>query len=158
MTERPVFAMQRTAIILLSAFVAAAIYDGVVVFVYGVDASISRFMQNAGHDSPFTVFVCGYLAGHFWGLGRPSKPAVEKDDSQSAIFSLSTIVTAVLVTAVLYDAINVFRYGSDYSLSRLLHSERSYSPPITLIAGYLAGHVIGLLKPSNFRCHGKNND
>ena len=158
MTERPVFAMKWTATILLSAFVAAAVYDGVVVCVYGVDASISRFMQNAGNDSPFTVFVCGYLAGHFWGVGRPNQTATQKDDLQSTLFDLSTIVTAMLVTIVLYDAINVFRYGSRYSLSQLLHPVRFYSPFVTLIAGYLVGHVVGFLKPSNFRCHGKNND
>lgn len=156
MDGRPRSAMKWTAWIFLGVFVAAAIYDGVIVYTCGVDASISRFMQNAGHDSPFIVLVCGYLAGHFWGFVKPDKTAVEPDAATPRMTKVATTTTVALIAAVLYDAITVFNYGESYALSRFMKNAGFDSPFVTLVCGYLAGHFLGYMKPNNFRCNGKH--
>lgn len=64
--------MTMTRLICTIVMIVLAIYDGIMVNFYGVDASISRFMQNTAMDSPVFAFGMGFLAGHFFGYMKPT--------------------------------------------------------------------------------------
>lgn len=155
MEKRTTVAMQWTAFLVLGVLVLAAVYDAVVVIRYGVDASISRFMQNVGFDSPFVTLVCGYLAGHFWGFVRPKDRKPEDTNTKTGVMSkTATTITATLIVASLYDAGAVFRFGAESSLSRFMQNSGFDSPFVTFVCGYLAGHFLGFLQPNEFRLNG----
>ena len=51
--------------------------DAVLVYYYGVEGSISRWIQDTSFKSPLFVVMLMFLLGHFWGLPKIKK---EKDD------------------------------------------------------------------------------
>jgi hypothetical protein len=58
--------MSKTAIICLACMIGLGIYDLIVVCFYGVDSSISRFVQDSIFASPFVSFVFGNVSGHLF--------------------------------------------------------------------------------------------
>lgn len=64
--------MTWTKLIITATFISVALYDLVAVAIFGVDGSVSRFMQDVGFRSPVIVLVIGFLLGHFWGYMPPT--------------------------------------------------------------------------------------
>jgi hypothetical protein len=60
--------MTKTSLIVTGAVITLGIYDLYAVAVGGVGTSISQFMQGAGFQSPFIIFVIGYICGHMFGF------------------------------------------------------------------------------------------
>lgn len=60
------WSMNTTPLVVFVVIIALGIYDlGCVVF-SGVGSSISAFMVSLGFKAPFTSFVFGCIAGHFF--------------------------------------------------------------------------------------------
>lgn len=71
--------MKTSALVCTIFMIVLGIYDAIMVTFWGVDSSISRFVQNTSFDSPFFSFGCGFLAGHFFGYMKPTdKRLVQK--------------------------------------------------------------------------------
>ncbi len=64
--------MKTTALFCTALIIILGIYDLIVVSLHGVDASVSRFLQNAAFDSPMFVFMMGFIAGHVFGYMKPT--------------------------------------------------------------------------------------
>lgn len=63
--------MHPTAIVILSLFIAAGIYDAFIVYTQGVGGSISRYLQKLGFRSPVAMLVIGIIIGHLWFAMEP---------------------------------------------------------------------------------------
>ena len=63
--------MHPTAIVILSLFIAAGIYDAFIVYTQGVGGSISRYLQKLGFRSPVAMLVIGIIIGHLWFSMEP---------------------------------------------------------------------------------------
>lgn len=63
--------MKTTDFICTAIIIILAVYDVVAIYLWGIDASISRWMQKTGTTSPFLIFVTGWLCGHWWGNMTP---------------------------------------------------------------------------------------
>lgn len=63
--------MHPTAIVILSLFIAAGIYDAFIVYTQGVGGSISRYLQKLGFRSPVAMLVIGIVIGHLWFAMEP---------------------------------------------------------------------------------------
>lgn len=68
--------MKLTALFCTIMMIIIGVYDGIMVTLYGVDASVSRFLQNTSFDSPAFVFMCGFVCGHVFGYMKPVKKRV----------------------------------------------------------------------------------
>lgn len=71
--------MKATALFCTIAMIILGIYDAIMVSFYGVDASISRFMQNTTFDSPVFAFMCGFVCGHIFGYMKPTDKRMNKN-------------------------------------------------------------------------------
>lgn len=65
--------MSPTATFVTVTMIVIAIYDAIAVTLWGVDGSISRFLQVTAFKSPALTFAFGFLAGHFFGYMQPPK-------------------------------------------------------------------------------------
>lgn len=63
--------MTYTKLFVTIAMIIIGLYDAVAVTFFGVDGSISRYIQNLGFSSPIFVLMVGFLLGHFWGYMPP---------------------------------------------------------------------------------------
>lgn len=63
--------MTLTAMIVVGAIIALAIYDLLVVSCGGLQYSISRYLQNSALKSPFISFAFGFVCGHIFGYMPP---------------------------------------------------------------------------------------
>lgn len=48
------------------------VYDAYMVTFYGVEASISKYLQNTAIDSPIFSFAMGFICGHVFGYMKPT--------------------------------------------------------------------------------------
>jgi hypothetical protein len=64
--------MTYTRLICTILIIALGIYDGVMVALYGIDGSVSRYFQDIGYGSPFVLITLGYILGHFFGWMTPN--------------------------------------------------------------------------------------
>lgn len=55
------------------------ISDAVLVYFFGVDGSISHWMQNTSLDAPLFVIMLGFLLGHFFS-GANSANRTDKNE------------------------------------------------------------------------------
>lgn len=58
--------MKLTKIICISSAIFIGIADAVLVYFYGIDGSISRWMQDTSYSAPLFVVMLGFLLGHFF--------------------------------------------------------------------------------------------
>lgn len=58
--------MNKTAMIVLTTCIVLGIYDLYAVTYYGIDGTISRYIQCSAFEAPIIPFVFGCLAGHFF--------------------------------------------------------------------------------------------
>jgi len=65
--------MSKTSVVVTGTVIALGIYDLYAYSIGGVELSISRFMQDAGLNSPFIVFTVGFICGHIFGYMPPRK-------------------------------------------------------------------------------------
>lgn len=68
--------MKTTGVVLTITAIVLAIYDGYAVWAWGIDASISRFLQDTAIDSPVASFGIGFLCGHCFGYMKPNQRRV----------------------------------------------------------------------------------
>ena len=69
--------MHPTAIVILSLFLAAGIYDAFIVYTQGVGGSISRYLQKLGFRSPVAMLVIGIIIGHLFFSMEPDCTALK---------------------------------------------------------------------------------
>lgn len=69
--------MHPTAIVILSIFLAAGIYDAFIVYTQGVGGSISRYLQKLGFRSPVAMLVIGIIIGHLFFSMEPDCTALK---------------------------------------------------------------------------------
>lgn len=69
--------MHPTAIVILSIFLAAGIYDAFIVYTQGVGGSISRYLQKLGFRSPVAMLVIGIIIGHLFFSMEPDCTALQ---------------------------------------------------------------------------------
>ena len=74
--------MHPTAIVILSLWIAAGIYDAWVVFTQGVGGSISRYLQKLGFRSPLAMLVVGTIIGHLWFAMEPECPPCKEQQTE----------------------------------------------------------------------------
>lgn len=58
--------MSKTAMVVLATCIMLGIYDLYAVTYYGIDGTISRYIQCSAFEAPVIPFVFGCLAGHFF--------------------------------------------------------------------------------------------
>lgn len=46
------------------------LFDSVIVFMGGVEVSVSKWCQNISYESPLACGGCGFLCGHFFGYRK----------------------------------------------------------------------------------------
>ena len=63
--------MTKTAIVVTATVIALGIYDLYAFASGGVTSTISRFMQEAGLNTPVIVFSVGFICGHIFGYMPP---------------------------------------------------------------------------------------
>lgn len=69
--------MHPTAVVCVVAVIVVGVYDAVAVTMWGVDGSVSRYLQDTAVASPITSFGFGFIAGHVFGY---MPPRVKTDD------------------------------------------------------------------------------
>lgn len=74
--------MTLTAKIVTTCVIALGIYDLYAVSTGGVDATISRYLQNSAFDAPLVPFVFGFIAGHLFAYMKPECSACRKKDAK----------------------------------------------------------------------------
>lgn len=72
--------MRTTALFCTTITIILGAYDAYVVTFYGVDASISRYLQNTAIDSPVFAFSIGFICGHVFGYMKPVRTRVLSTD------------------------------------------------------------------------------
>lgn len=72
--------MKMTQIVVLTAMITLGLYDLVIVTYYGIDGSISKYIQELIFEAPFANFVLGCVCGHLFFYMRHSKmtPALKQ--------------------------------------------------------------------------------
>ena len=75
--------MTRTALVTTIAIITVAIYDLIVVVLTGTGASVSRFLIDAGFESPLFVFGSGFICGHLFGYMKPKDDRREKKETRT---------------------------------------------------------------------------
>lgn len=75
--------MKVTALFCTIIMIIVGIYDAIAVSVGGIDASVSRFLQNTAFDSPAFVFMMGFVAGHVFGYMKPTTKRLNDDAKTS---------------------------------------------------------------------------
>lgn len=63
--------MKTTALVTTILVITLAIYDLVVVSFWGVEVSVSRFLQSTAFKAPFVPFGIGFICGHLFGYMPP---------------------------------------------------------------------------------------
>ena len=64
--------MKTTALFCTAITITLGVYDAYMVTFYGVEASISQYLQNTAIDSPIFSFAIGFICGHVFGYMKPT--------------------------------------------------------------------------------------
>lgn len=65
--------MNLTQVVVLTTMIILGLYDLVVVTYFGIDTSISKYIQESIFDAPFSTFIFGAVCGHLFFYMRHSK-------------------------------------------------------------------------------------
>jgi hypothetical protein len=68
--------MKLTALFCTAVTIVLGVYDAYMVTFYGVEASISRYLQNTAIDSPVFSFSIGFICGHVFGYMKPTNERI----------------------------------------------------------------------------------
>lgn len=64
--------MKTSALVTTILIITLGIYDLIAVMLSGnTSISVSRYLINAGFESPMFVFATGFVAGHIFGYAKP---------------------------------------------------------------------------------------
>ena len=63
--------MNTSGLLLITCCIVLAIWDMIAVWRYGIDNSVSRFVQRVGRAHPLFIFALGVLVGHFFAAMTP---------------------------------------------------------------------------------------
>lgn len=70
--------MKLTALFCTTITIILGVYDAYMVTFYGVEASISKYLQNTAIDSPAFSFSIGFICGHVFGYMKPTNERILK--------------------------------------------------------------------------------
>lgn len=75
------------------------ITDAILVNRFGVEGSLSRWLQSTAFSSPVFTFMMGFLAGHLFGPLYP-RPVAKQDMDEIAKRTAHAVLTTPLVDVV----------------------------------------------------------
>lgn len=64
--------MKLTALFITILLIVLSLFDLVQLSVFGIEGTVSKFMQVIGFEYPFLTFTFGFLCGHFFGYMKPT--------------------------------------------------------------------------------------
>lgn len=131
----------KTSIIVAASILFLGLYDIYAILFGGEDASISRFMQNAGLRQPYIVLVVGFIAGHIFGYMKPTST------KKIEMTNKAMISTGIVITTGVYDIIAVTMGKDGSAISSMIKNTQLDHPILLLIFGIICGHVIGYMRP-----------
>lgn len=131
----------KTAKIVTLSAILLGLYDIYAILFGGEDASISRFMQNAGLSEPYIVVVIGFIAGHIFAYEKPTT------DKKIEMTKAGMLSTGIIITTGLYDLVAVATGREGLAISDIIKYAQLDHPLLLLISGIILGRIIGYMRP-----------
>jgi hypothetical protein len=118
-----------------------AIYDLIIVLIYGVDQSVSDFLQYSGFHSVMFTYMIGFVSGHVFNYTK-----ITRKSPKYRMTTIGLCTTILVIAAGLYDVIAIWNIEY-FSISHWLPFHKSYYPSIIFVFGFVCGPILGHMEP-----------